>query len=462
MEPARRAPPPPAPARARAAAALGLALVVGACGDPAPAPAPAAPRPPIVLVTLDTTRADRIGAYGYARDTTPNLDRLCATATRYTRATSPSSWTLPAHASLFTGKLPSSHGARYDERGPLVLTDAITGEPAWDGYRARGLAVGETTLAGRLAAAGYRTGGVVGGPWMKAVFGLGRGFETWDDDGIEALNGRLADAVTDAAIAWLERDDGRPPFLFVNYYDPHFPYAPPREHAERYLGRSVRDEDVFDERVMPDLYDGELRFMDAQLGRLLDALRARGLFDDAWIVVTADHGELLGEDGRLGHGETLTQEEIHVPLIVKAPGQARGRVEAGPAQLHDVAPTLLAALGLEAGAAVQGEVLPDVRHPVVAELYPLEAFSERGDWRVLITGDLKYSWSSRGVRRLVDLSTAPHARRDLAPSRPEQVERLDTALHGYLDALPPPGEAGPVRVLDEDTRAALDALGYLR
>src|SRR5262245_24928412 len=145
-------------------ALLILAALAAACGRDE--------RPNVILITLDTTRADHLGCYGHARNTSPELDRLAAESEVFTQAYATSSWTLPAHASLLTGKYPSSHGADADPQGALRLTDAIAGDPGWSDYRVRGLASDETTLAAALAERGYRTGAVVAGPWLERVFSL--------------------------------------------------------------------------------------------------------------------------------------------------------------------------------------------------------------------------------------------------------------------------------------------------
>ncbi|MFC1657678.1 sulfatase-like hydrolase/transferase, partial [Candidatus Moduliflexota bacterium] len=158
-------------------------------------------RPNIILITLDTTRRDRLGCYGCTSPTSPVLDKLAGESLLYTRAIAPSNWTLPSHASLFTGKFTASHGARFDPEGPLSLGGHLEGpEEFWGAFRARGLGEDEETLAAILAAAGYATGGVAAGPWLKRAFGLDRGFSFWDDGQISTENGRTADQVTPAAL----------------------------------------------------------------------------------------------------------------------------------------------------------------------------------------------------------------------------------------------------------------------
>ncbi len=231
-------------------------------------------RPPLVLISLDTTRADRLGCYGAARATSPNLDRLAKDALVYTRAVSTSSWTLPAHASLFTGKLTSAHGAHYDPEGPLDLRGAIDGPEEWRHYRVRPLAESERTLAEILRDAGYRTAGVVAGPWLKQAFGLAQGFEAWDEAEIATANGRLAGSVTDAALLALDTAGERPLFLFLHYFDPHGPYQAPEPYGHAFLapGAPLAESPQGEELVAR--YDAEILYMDRELGRFLDGLVA--------------------------------------------------------------------------------------------------------------------------------------------------------------------------------------------
>lgn len=440
------------------AAAL-MALLAG-CRSQEPRPA----RPPIVLVTLDTTRADRLGCYGYARATSPNLDRLAAQSMLYTRAIATTSWTLPAHATLFTGKLAASHGAQYDLNGPLSLATVIEGPDEWREYRARPLPEGERTLAEVLREAGYLTAAVVAGPWMKRPFGLAQGFEHYDESGITTTDGRRADSVTDAALSWLDTARERDVFLFLNYYDPHGPYDPPEPFASAFRPAAApRPEGVPAGDDLQALYDAEILYMDHHLGRLVDGLRARGLFERAMIVVTADHGELLGEHGRLGHGQYLTQPELHIPLLVKLPRgeSAPGRSDA-PVQLTDVLPMVLARAGVTAPPGVQGGLPPRPGHPVVAEVAPLPFQSPDGGWRALFDGGSKFLWNSRGRHQLFDLDRDPAEEHDLASREQPRVARLAALVERYFASLPTPGAAGPARPLDEETRRALESLGYLK
>lgn len=424
------------------------------------------PRPNVLLITLDTTRADHLTCYGYERDTSPSLDALAADGVRYTNAYAVSSWTLPAHATLLTGKFPSSHGARYDAEGPLRLTQGIEGDPSWDRYRARGLSPEEVTLGAVLASEGYATCGVVAGPWMKRVFGLDLGFEDYDDEQITELNGRSAANVTERAIGWLDGQE-RPFFLFLNYYDPHGPLKPPREYLQRYLPEGARMIDLPGDEATAIAYDAEIRYMDDHLGVLFDALKARGLYDDTWIVVTSDHGELFGENGLMGHGRSLTQAEIHIPLIVKQPGATgQARVDEGPVSQVDVLPMILEGLGVDPPPGVQGSPPSRQTSLVVAEVYPLPLsgpgpWRQRGDWQVLIDGSYKFYRSSMGNHLLVDLEADPLEGVDLRELDPERSQRMEERLTRFLAALPPPPSAGAAREVDLDTQRALKNMGYV-
>lgn len=419
--------------------------------------------PNILLITLDTTRADRLGCYGYDRDTSPRIDALAEESVVHTRAVSTSSWTLPAHASLFTAKFPTSHGALYDPEGPLILTSAIEGPASWDRYRARGLAPDETTLARLLHDHGYRTGAIVGGPWMKRVFGLDAGFEHYDDDGIDTVVGRLAQDLTDRAIEWITLHRQEPQFLFLNYYDPHGPYGPPEPFGSRYLDADLRAADPQDPDLVRAMYDAEIAYMDHHIGRLFDEIRKLGLWEDTWIVVTADHGELLGEHGRFGHGYYLTEPELHIPLIVKYPGPANGRTdEEARVQLTDILPMIATRLKLHVPVEVQGQVPPEVTHPIAAEVYPLPFTSPAGDWRAIYRGSFKFVWNSLGHHELFDLAADPAESANLIEQRPDLTEEMQAYLEQFFDELPPPPDLQVEEMtVDPDTIEALKGLGYV-
>jgi arylsulfatase A-like enzyme len=360
-----------------------------------------------------------------------------------------------------TGKLTSSHGARLDPAGPVSLANGIEGP--WEKWRVRGVSPEERTLAVVLRERGYATAAVVAGPWLKRFVGLDLGFDRYDDEGIEALDGRRAPEVTDAALAWLdERPQDKPFFLFLNYFDPHTPYRPPPE----FLGPPPAFPGDRQQRRLASShwrYDGEIRFMDHALGRFLDELRARGLFDDTWIVVTADHGENLGEHAVWGHGRGLEQPVLRIPLIVKDPGGEHGPgLSNQPAQLSDIFPTILARLGIEMPPGIQGEPLGRITHPVVAEVYPLPFMGGYdGPVRALIEGRYKLIAKDRDRTVLYDLVDDPFTSRSLTDEQAERARGMRTALEGYLAGLPAPLPHGDAQTIDAETQEALRDLGYL-
>ena len=427
------------------------------------------PSPPdILLVTLDTTRVDHLSPYGYERDTTPNLSRLAVDGVTYTRAYSVASWTLPSHASLFTGKYPSSHGASHDPEGALVLSGAFDGVSDEDRekyriFRARGMGREEHTLAELLSGAGYRSAGVVGGPWLKRVFGLSRGFEQWDEDDITDKGGRRANDVSDRAIAWLDALPADLPFLlFLNFFDAHMPYEPPRWLLRAYLDDPVAargaDRDAELRRAS---YDAEILYADMNFGRVIDRLKSRGRYDETLIIVTADHGELLGEHSLYGHPARLYEELTRIPLIVKFPKNRDSgvRIDA-PIQLLDLFALILDQAGIETPPGIQGQLPGRITHPILTEESP--AFAGDEALRAFYDGSEKLLWGSSGTRQLYDLANDPKEQRDLASERPARMVELEAALQRRVATLPAPSAFEAAGAVDRETQEALRALGYAK
>ena len=418
----------------------------------------APPRTSLLLVTLDTTRRDHLGVYGYGRPTSPALDRFASRARVYTAALSTSSWTLPAHASLFTGLLPSSHGANWDPKGPLALADAV-GDKEKGAYRASPLGSDIPTLAEILSDAGYRTGAIVGGPWLARIFGLGRGFEHYDDGGTRALEGERGDRVTARALDWLAQDDDRPFFLFLNYFDPHEPYSDPNGYKLRYQ-KEIGPSADYQARARA-AYDGEINFMDVQLGMLFDRMEEQGLFERTLVVITADHGELLGEHGIYGHNRFLYEELLRIPLLVRIPGAEPQRIDT-PIQLTDVFALVLSILKLPVPEGIQGRADPRQRGPIFAEVQPLAFQSAAGSRYAIFDGDYKLVSTAKGAQ-LFDVADDPGESRDLAAAEPERAAAMKASLDALLRSLPRPtvDHDRSVEPVDEDTRRALKELGYV-
>jgi arylsulfatase A-like enzyme len=457
-----------------AALLAALAALGSGCG-------PAAP-PNLVLITLDTTRADRLGPYGFPDARTPTLDAFAQEAVVYERAYATSSWTLPSHASIFTGLLPRQHGAQASAAGPSALL----------GYGVRALAEDFTTLAEELRRAGYRTGAVVGGPALRRELGLAQGFELYLDalDGpLEKLVGKRGNAVADRSIALVERFGRDPYFLFVNFYDPHAPYRPPPPHER---GLPEVDQAPLVSAIIahfeagatagvptrlgadhdPDLaamlagYDAEIAYMDAQLGRLLDALRRGPGWDHSLVAITADHGESFGEHFYISHGAHLYEDNVRVPLIVRYPGAAgAGTRVADPVGNRALFATLLDAAGVPAD--------PDARRldsgsaPIVTEVRRSDAnvrmFGPHfdRDLRAVYAPPFKLIEDTAGRVELFRVDSDPQELDDLAGEDPERVAALRDELGRIEEAHPPLYDRDARAELREDTEDALRALGYL-
>jgi choline-sulfatase len=427
---------------------LGALAAGGGCrnaGDPA-APPRAVPRH-LVLVTVDTLRADRLGAYGNTAIPTPHFDRLAREGVRAADASTHVPITRPAHASLFTGRYPPEHGVRDNISLPLARE--------------------VPTLTEALKASGFATAAFVSSFVLDSNSGLSRGFDHYDDavgggsDAGDAISNaqRRGDATLETVERWLDARPaelrGRRTALWVHLYDPHDPYEPPEPFASRFAAQP---------------YDGEVAWTDTLLGRLRAMLEARGLWDDALVIVSADHGESLGEHGEHGHGFFAYETTLRIPFVMRGPGVPAGRVLEGPVRLIDVAPTAADLLGVPSLPDITGRSLvphlaagaPPLTATTYAEsLTPLVHY-QWSDLRVLRDGAKKYILAPRP--ELYDLAADPGETRDLAASDTATARRLRAALEGVLRAereraLDP--VAGTRAAVSAETLQKLGALGYV-
>lgn len=435
---------------------------------------PPAGTPDVILVSLDTTRADHLSTYGYARETSPHLTEFAKDALLFSRAYSTGGWTLPAHASVFTGQYPSRHGAHL--AGGWLAGQSI------DGRRnvAYPLADDRTTLAEILRDRGYQTAGIAANfSYLYRDFGVAQGFGRWEDaPGILlkidpavvrfaratlapsfALKPfRTAPDVTTAALDWLDHAPaGRPAFLFVNYMEPHQPWLAPPPYDRWVQGipdaARLARENVYTHEVrafgknetdfITANYDGQLAAMDAGFAALVDGLKARGRYENALIVVFGDHGDLLGEHGQIGHmGRMLYEGLVHVPLLVKYPGTDHRRgTEANPVQLVDILPTVARIAGAPIPDGVQGQDVLAVSHPIVAEedINPYlvaehGAFYDRAI-RVLTEWPYKLVRTSRDEEFLYNLEQDPAEDRSLTEAEPDRARALAQRLEAMLKVL---------------------------
>jgi arylsulfatase A-like enzyme/Tfp pilus assembly protein PilF len=396
----------------------------------------------LLLITLDTTRADRLGAYGFTGIETPNLDRLAREGVLFEHAVAAAPLTLPAHSSIFTGKYPPAHGVR--DNGGFFLDDR------------------ETTLAERLQSRGFETGGFVGAYVLDHKWGVAQGFKTYFDNfdltKYQSLSlgsvDRPGNEVADKALDWLGRMSSSRFFGWVHFYDAHSPYTPPEPFATRY-------------RDHP--YVGEIAFVDSQVGRLLTFLDQHQLVEKTVIVVMGDHGESLGEHGESTHGFFVYQSTMRVPLIIRAPYDLmRGRRVDDVVRGIDILPTTLELLGVKTAERFEGTSVVPLMTGAKREL-GLAAYSEAiypryhfgwSDLRALSSGRYKYIAAPRP--ELYDLQQDPTEGRNIYADRQALGDRMHAeliALEAHMAASAP--EAKPALEVDPDARQRLAALGYV-
>lgn len=463
--------------------------------------------PDVLLIVLDTVRADHLSAYGYARKTTPELEVLRDRSVVFGSAYASSPYTLSSHASLFTGLAPSAHGAHPVPMGPPGSTLPEDG-PDLALYE-RPLSEAAVTLAEELSSRGYRTAGIVANnAYLSEWSGLSQGFEYYDCRISRlyryppvflplarrlggAILGRVspeltlrADEVTDRAMAWLAHGPGGPLLLFLNYLDAHDPHEAPAGY-DRLFGSPTGSFDwaAVEQRLLEGKdgltaeerdhftaqYDGEIAFVDAQVGRLLRALDRAGQLDAMLVIVTADHGEYLGEHGRVGHANGLHEEALHVPLIVKLPGQRERFDVREDVTLQDV-PRLIARV--REGTLKPGDIPSLLRSGeprVVSEFWFSDADRELDPHRFsspVVRAVLQRPWklieSLTGENELYDLDTDPREQNNLFGSDPIQARRVSARMLATLESLesirgePRRGPADP-QILEK-----LRSLGYLQ
>lgn len=444
--------------------------VVFSGGGPAPPPPPAAP-PLVVLVVIDTLRADHLSPYGYAvRPTTPALERWARSATVFEHAYSSSSWTLPAFASILTGRWPSAHRAGEYSRGRnggdwSALDDTLP------------------TLPETLGRAGYATAAIVNNVYLSERFGVARGFESYNWRNGTDSTWRPASESVDDALQWLREHPSRPRFLLLHLMEPHFSYRAPEGFEGRF--RTAAEMQAFpvpsrgDGEIRAGIgtftprqwelvraaYDEEIAYVDFQLARFFSELSARGLWDDALVVLVADHGEEFVDHGDSGHGRAMYDEVVRVPLFVWWRRAVPGRVDV-PVSLVDLFPTLTEAVGVEPKTDGDGVSLVPllVRRATPPERIFLieqnQTDSERSHFGVI-------AWPHKllvgGDRpRLFDLSRDPRERMDLAGGGSRLAARLRHAAEASIALAERSGAVARNPRLDEADREALRALGYIQ
>ena len=402
-------------------------------------------KPNVILMTLDSTRADHLGCYGYGPAKTPTLDALARDGVLFNQASSVAPLTQPAHSSIMTGMYPTHHGVR-------VNGNAALGQE-------------QRTIAEALSEKGYKTGAFIGAFVLDGRWGLNQGFQLYDDQfNLEkykhldlASVQRPADKVMDAALAWLEGQPSSPFFAWIHFYDAHSPYEPPEPFLSEYRAQGLAG-----------LYDGEIAFVDQQVGRLVSWLKAKGLDRKTVLVIIGDHGEGLGSHGEGTHGYFVYDYALRVPFLIAAPFPELTGVQVD-AQVSavDVFPTVLALAGIDAGPAVHGRsLLPLMLHP--RSDAPAYAYGES------MTPSLQFGWSALQSLRsnryklikaprpeLYDLVADPGEGTNLYEQLPavarDMTRRLERLVEETGRGAPTPASAD----LDQDTLERLSALGYV-
>jgi arylsulfatase A-like enzyme len=449
--------------------------------------ATSADRPNIILITIDALRADHLGAYGYAKANTPNIDAFANEGVLFEQAISQAPWTFPSFASMFTSMYPADLNLSVDSRHISTMYT-------------RFVDYGEVTLTEGLQDAGYRTQAVVTNPWLRPEFGFAQGFDGFmqvDDERIyhvRKLEGMSvfkiaqqvprvyraiesaytsvtgnpgqplvwevrADRVTEEAVSWLRDNRDAPFFLWVHYIDPHYPFDPPQGYrpaaedvtAERlaYLS-SYNEEDVYtgrarlrpeDKAVMVELYDGEIAYNDVYFGQLLSEIDALGLRDNSVVILSSDHGDEFWEHGGYQHGHSLYDELIRIPFIMRGPGLfAEPRRITDDVQHLDLMPTLLDLAGRSAPASAQGRsLLPLLRGDTPAEEHTAYSFAEalflNEEQKAIRGGGLKLIHSPSSDRiELYNLLRDPSEQHNLTESDPAQTEKLYVLLQDWMSA----------------------------
>ena len=390
----------------------------------------------IVLISIDTCRADYLSCYGYPRETTPHIDAFARAATRFENTISPIPITLPAHSSMLTGTIPPFHGVHNNI-----------------GYK---LAPASQTLPEILKQNGFNTAAIISTFVLDKKFGMAQGFDTYDDTFTDAHhnmfgNERKGDETTQVALDWLDKNKDNKSFLFLHYYDPHIDYAPPEPFASKF----------------PDsLYAGEIAFTDHCIGRVIQRLKDLEMYDSTLLIITGDHGEMLGEHGEEEHTYFIYEAAIKVPLIVKVPGQKKAATVTHPVGLVDIVPTICAMLDIDIPSRIQGQDITSLLQGKVPDTYERYIYSESqtptyfgaSSLMAISTGKWKYIQATRP--ELYDLTTDPGEEHNLVGEEPHRARILEDKLREVLEQSV---RKDPDSQLDLDAKSIkrLESLGYV-
>ncbi len=396
----------------------------------------------VLLISIDTCRADHFGCYGYSRNTTPHIDTLAAESTLFNHAVSPIPITLPAHCSMLTGTTPLYHNVHSNENYKLSASNV--------------------TLAEILHDNGFATAAVIGSFVLNKEFGLHQGFALYDDINnnvpeFKINDQRHAGEVSDRAIRWLDDYGNKNFFLFLHYYDPHTPYISHEQFKFTSLPMLT---------LPKDLYDSEIAYTDYHVGRVLDKLKEMKIYDSTLIILTADHGESLGDHGENSHAYFIYHSTLHVPLIIKVPGQTKSTKVHEPVSLVDILPTVCGFLGFESPVNIQGQDLSGLWRNgqqvnrdryIYAESFTATKY-HAAPLQALITRQHKYIHTTRP--EVYDLWNDPDESENIIKNEPLRAKKYHDLLMQIIKKTDRSDSESKVN-LDEQTLQRLESLGYV-
>ena len=394
---------------------------------------PASPIKHVVLISIDTCRADHLSCYGYKRKTTPNIDALAGKGYLFGNTTTTIPLTLPAHTSMLTGKIPPHHG-KHENNDPYFDSSHVT-------------------LAALLKSQGYRTGAFVASQILNSNFGLDRGFDVYDDEFAEKdASERRGEEVNRVAFDWLEKQKNEPVFLFLHYYDPHDEYDPPEPFASKFKESA---------------YAGEIAYADHCIGEVVAKLKKLGMYKSSLIIVTGDHGEMLGEHGESGHMYFIYESAMKVPMVYKLPESGKGRKIDDIAGIIDIVPTVCDLLGIEAPAPIEGKSLTgyfsdtpvedEDRYMYCESLYPTKY---EGNSLLGIVGK-KWKYIQTTRPELYDLEKDPGEKTNLVDTEHHRARILKDRLAQILEQSVRKEKGQEDMQLSAEALKHLNSLGYV-
>lgn len=422
----------------------------------------------VILIGIDTLRADHLGSYGYSRDTSPNIDRFASESILFENAIAQAVWTTPSFMSIMTALYPSVHKLQKHPETPKLDESVVT-------------------LAQVLRANGYRTASFNGGAYVSKEFGFDRGFDVYNSPPRDKIKTIQVKTINDAALNWLSDNRDQKFFLFFHTYTVHTPYTPPASYGYKFFPtynkttdkKYVLDkeylnairagkETITDDEIRKSiaLYDGEINYVDDEVGRLLKALDHLGVSDNTVVIFTSDHGDEFLEHGSVGHASTAYQELIHVPLIIRFPGIENSRIK-NLVQSIDIMPTILDALNITGPPQVQGvSLLPLIIEQKNVNPYAYNEGGQNGEIKAIIGEDLKWKYILNVENKheeLYDLENDPSEQNNLIDERPEIAENLREELSKRIEENGRLAESyfTSAAELENETKEALKALGYI-